>query len=704
AEARIGAWLDSLQRANLELRQREHTPLADIQRWSGLQGDALFDTLLVFENYPVHAALNSGDNMLGVANVEKIDRTHFPLTLTVRPDPSVQFEWEWDEARVEPATARALAGQIIGVLEQLTAATDETRLGQLSLQAPARYSTPVRHRYRSVLSQIEEQCRERVEQPAVWCEGEVLSYGELGAWSSDVGLELERAGVGREQLVGLCVSRGLSLVASVLGIWKSGGALVPLDPTYPEARLRQMLRGVEVVLADAETASKLREVLSGVRVVEVGATPASSQGGPASASRVEPHAEQLAYVIYTSGSTGEPKGVGVSHGSLSAHVDDFLARYGIGASDCQLFSSTINFDVWLHELLPALTRGGRVLMRGELAWELSTLTERLREQGVTFARVSTAYWTQWAKWLRHEGRGAALPTELRQVTVGGEGLSGEALKNWFSGPLSSVKLDNLYGPTETTVAALVHRTSEADVHEAVVPIGAPFLGRSAFVIDGWGREVPVGGIGELCIGGVTVARGYLGRASATAERFVPDPHTVGGRLYRSGDLSRVRADGTVEFLGRSDEQIKLRGYRIELGEVESALLACNGVSAAVAAVRGDGEHRQLMGYVTGTVDLERLKVEAASKLPDYMVPTAYVLLEALPLLANGKVDRRSLPEPVSSAREQRLSPRTAAETTLCEVWCLVLKRAEIGIRDNYFELGGDSILSLQIIALARQRG
>ncbi|MEI9936660.1 MAG: non-ribosomal peptide synthase/polyketide synthase [Pseudomonadota bacterium] len=704
AEARVGAWLDSLQRANLELRQREHTPLADIQRWSGLTGDALFDTLLVFENYPVHAALNNGANLLGVANVEKIDRTHFPLTLTVRPDPSVQFEWEWDEARVEPTTARALADQFIGALEQLTATSDETRLGELSLRGSARYSTSARYRYRSLLSQIEAQCIERAEQPAVWCEGEVLSYGDLGAWSSVVSLELERAGVRREQLVGLCVSRGLSLVASVLGTWKSGGALVPLDPTYPEARLRQMLRGVAVVLADSETAMKLREVLSGVRVVEVGAQPARSPEHPLFASRIESHAEQLAYVIYTSGSTGEPKGVGVSQGSLSAHVDDFLARYGIGASDCQLFSSTINFDVWLHELLPALTQGGRVLMRGQGAWEFSTLTERLREQRVTFARVSTAYWTQWAKWLRHEGRGAALPTELRQVTVGGEGLSGEALKDWFSGPLSSVSLDNLYGPTETTVAALYHRTSEADVHEAVVPIGAPFAGRTVFVIDSWGREVPVGGIGELCIGGVTVARGYLGRPSATAERFVPDPHTVGGRLYRSGDLSRLRADGTVEFLGRSDEQIKLRGYRIELGEVESALLACGGVSAAVAAVRGDGEHRRLVGYVTGAVDLEALKIEAASKLPGYMIPTAYVLLEALPLLANGKVDRRSLPEPVSSAREQRLAPRTPAETTLYEVWCHVLKRAEIGVRDNYFELGGDSILSLQIIALARQRG
>ncbi len=290
--------------------------------------------------------------------------------------------------------------------------------------------------------------------------------------------------------------------------------------------------------------------------------------------------------------------------------------------------------------------------------ELSTLTEQLREQEVTFARVSTAYWAQWVKWLRQEGREEALPSKLRQVTVGGEGLSGEALKDWFSGPLSSVRLDNLYGPTETTVAALYHSTSEADASEPVVPIGRPFASRNACLLDAWGRNVPVGGIGELCIGGVTVARGYLERASATAERFVPDPEAVAGRLYRSGDLSRLREDGTAEILGRADEQIKLRGYRIELGEIESALRACRGVKEAAAAVRGEGEHRRLVGYVTGAVDSGALKAEVGKKLPTYMVPTAYVVLESLPLMGNGKVNRRALPEPALVTRERRVQART----------------------------------------------
>ncbi len=304
-----------------------------------------------------------------------------------------------------------------------------------------------------------------------------------------------------ETLVGLCVERKLGLVAAVMGIWRAGGALVSLDPSYPSERLSQMLQGVDVLVVDSAARRSLSGLLEGRTVVELRPPPAAEALPEPNESWASPRPDQLAYVIYTSGSTGIPKGVAVSHRSLSAHVDDFLARYQLAAEDCQLFSSTINFDVWLHELLPALTRGGRVVMRGEGAWELATLTDTLRAQKVTFARVSTAYWSQWVKWLRREGRSTALPDKLRQVTVGGEGLSGDALKDWFAGPLSAVRLDNLYGPTETTVAALYHHTSELDAAEAVVPIGRPFPARSAFLVDPWGQQVPVGGVGELCIGG-----------------------------------------------------------------------------------------------------------------------------------------------------------------------------------------------------------
>ncbi|MFM0456284.1 AMP-binding protein, partial [Paraburkholderia nemoris] len=273
------------------------------------------------------------------------------------------------------------------------------------------------------------------------------------------------------------------------------------------------------------------------------------------------HPEQLAYVIYTSGSTGRPKGVAVSQRALSLHLEDFTGTYGISAQDTLLQSSTINFDVALHELLPALLMGGRVCMRGAAAWDLQALSSALATHQVTFARIPTALWQQW---LGEAPSRDALPA-LRQITVGGEGLPGDALARWQRSALAGVRLDNLYGPTETTVAALYRRTQPEDTQHVSAPIGIAYPGRSVCVLDGDGNEVPVGGLGELCIGGVSLARGYLGRPGLTAERFVPSPYNDGERLYRSGDLCRLRADGCIEYLGRLDQQVKLRGYRIELG-------------------------------------------------------------------------------------------------------------------------------------------
>ncbi|WP_394851110.1 non-ribosomal peptide synthase/polyketide synthase [Pendulispora rubella] len=688
AEEPVAAWLQRLQTHNTELRQYEHTALRDVQQWAKRTGEALFDTLLVYENYPIHEAMRQDDVSLDVTAMEKTDRTHYPLTLTLQADPVLRIEWEWDGARIERALAESLASAYAQVLEQFAAAENTTRVGEL-VTGPACAQSVPEYRFDAVGERVSRASRAHGKKEAVWCEGAVATYGELETWSNRVGQALVKRGVKRDELVGLCVERSVGLVAGLLGVWKSGGAFVPLDPTYPEERLREMLSGVRVVVCDAATAGRFADA-EVVRIDEVGVEPDEGAWGT-------PHPEQLAYVIYTSGSTGRPKGVGVSHRSLSLHVDDFVETYEIGAEDRVLFSSTINFDVSLHELLPVLTRGGCSVMRGKEAWELEQLTTTLREQGVTFARVSTAYWQQWVHRLPE-----ALP-KLRQVTVGGEGLAGDALARWFAGPLSTVKLDNLYGPTETTVASHRHRTQAADGGETIVPIGQTFPGRTSSVMDRWGNAVPTGGVGELCIGGASVARGYLERPSLTAERFVPDPHAEGGRLYRSGDVCRERADGVIEFLGRADAQIKLRGYRIELGEIETALRRCEGVTEAVAEVKGEGESRRLVGYVTGAASVDALRAAAEQKLPSYMVPSAFVVLDALPLLPNGKVNRRALPEPELETTEH-VAPRTEAETALQKIWQGVLKRESIGVTENFFELGGDSILSLQIIARAREAG
>ncbi|POR51579.1 non-ribosomal peptide synthase protein (TIGR01720 family)/amino acid adenylation domain-containing protein [Paraburkholderia eburnea] len=596
----------------------------------------------------------------------------------------------------DEATVARVAAQYEAILAQL--ADDETRrVGELTLPEAARVQEARVYGFASLADSLVAQARRSPDAVALRCEQQSLTYAELERWSGALAAQLVARGVRAETRVGLCVERGVGMIAALIGVIRSGGAFVPLDPEYPQARLEQMIEdaGITRVVADARSAARLADVLHGCEVVDVDAARDVSGDAPT----VTFHPEQLAYVLYTSGSTGRPKGVAVSHDSLWTHLEDFQSTYQISAQDTVLHSSTINFDVALHEILPALRVGATVEMRGIQPWDLQSLSERVSERRVTFARIPTALWQQWQ---RHAPARESL--SLRQVTVGGEALPGDALRHWKESALADIRLDNLYGPTETTVAALYRETTVDDTKPVTVPIGKPYPGRSARVIDAFGDEAPAGGLGELCIGGPTVSRGYLGRAALTAERFVPDPSGVpGSRQYRSGDLCRMRADGTVEFLGRLDQQVKLRGQRIELGEIEAVLRHCAGVREAAVIVHGAGEKQRLAGYVAGEVDIATLQRELESRLPGYMVPSSLTVLDKLPVMPNGKLDRKALPQPQEPTGE-RIAATNATEATLLSIWQTVLGRDDIGVTDNFFEVGGDSIQSLQIIARARETG
>ncbi|WP_126876085.1 non-ribosomal peptide synthetase [Paraburkholderia kururiensis] len=704
ADADVGVWLRDLQQAFATLRQYEHTPLAQVQQWAGRSGDALFDSLVVFENYPVDVA-RDGDGDLEIGAVESVDPTHYPLALAIIPRAQgLALEWSWDGARIDRTTVERLATHYETVLRQL-AEDSARRVGELELLTRGSGEAALtRYPFMSLGTALVAQAQRAPSAVAVRCEDESLGYGELDAWSAAVARQLMERGAGAEHRVGLCVRRGPALIAALVGIIRSGAAFVPLDPEYPAARLTQMMQdaGITRVVADAVSAQRMAGVLAGCEVIDVREAGVSGMA-PAGGFTAALHPDQLAYVLYTSGSTGRPKGVAVSHGALWTHLQDFLATYGISAADTVLHSSTVNFDVALHETLPALLTGATVEMRGEQPWDLQGLGERLVSRGVTFARIPTALWQQWQ---RHAPPREAL--RLRQVTVGGEALPGDALAHWREGPLGDIRLDNLYGPTETTIAALYRRTQDEDTGEVTVPIGRPYPGRTARVLDAFGDGAPVGGLGELCIGGPTVARGYLGRAALTAERFVPDPYGgPGARQYRSGDLCRMRADGTVEFLGRLDQQVKLRGQRIEPGEIEAVLRQCPGVREAAVVVTGEGEKRRLAAYVSGCVSgdvqPDTLQRTLEQKLPGYMVPSSVTVLERLPWMPSGKLDRAALPPPQEVPRG-RVGPSNELEALLLSVWCAVLGREDLGVTENFFEAGGDSIQSLQIIAKARQAG
>ncbi|MDQ1081786.1 amino acid adenylation domain-containing protein/non-ribosomal peptide synthase protein (TIGR01720 family) [Pseudoroseomonas cervicalis] len=689
----LSAWLGELQRLNGAMRQHEHTPLHRLQQWAGQPGEALFDSLLVFENYPVDPDAMRHD--LPLLSAESSERTHYPLSLAVLPGAeALQLKWAWRSDRIDAAQIEALSAEYNALLALLCNALDQP-LGALRL--PASVEPPAqRPIWRGVLERIGEQAARRATAEALWCDGERLSHGALWSWSNRVAQGLARRGVAREERIGLCLTRGLALPAGLLGILKAGAAFVPLDPDYPPDRLRAMLRdgGITRVLVDAQTASQLGDVLQGHETLPIESFADESDAEIAP----EIHPDQLAYVIYTSGSTGTPKGVAISHRSLALHLDDFQQRFAVGAADRVLQFSTVNFDAFLDQLLAPLSVGAAVVMRGPGLWDMAVLNRVLAEQPVSLAYLPCAYWQQWLHDLP-----AALPS-LRVMMVGGEALPGDALRRWFEGPLGHVRLDNRYGPTETTVTALVHETRAVDGQQAVVPIGSSYPHRSAQVLDVDGNPVPEGGVGELCIGGDSLARGYLNRPGLTAERFVPDPWGhAGGRLYRTGDLCRRRADGVVEFLGRIDGQVKLRGYRIELGEIEAALRGCAGVAMAAAALRGEGAGRRIIGYVTGAADAATVLAELRDKLPGPMVPSVVVVLEALPSLPNGKLDRNALPEPEQTTAGI-VAPRDATEEKLLRIWQAVLGRDAIGVEENFFAAGGDSILSLQLVARARQAG
>ncbi|HEV3048878.1 MAG TPA: non-ribosomal peptide synthetase, partial [Longimicrobium sp.] len=401
----------------------------------------------------------------------------------------------------------------------------------------------------------------------------------------------------------------------------------------------------------------------------------------------------LAYVIYTSGSTGRPKGVMVAHRSLVNHTAWQAAAFGIGAADTVLQRTSISFDASVWELWTPLATGARMLLlSSDAAKDPEAMGRAVAEGGVTVAQFVP---TLLQAVLGALPEGGKLP--CRNLFCGGEPLSAALVEEARSAGVGEVV--NLYGPTETTVDSTSHPCPAGDGHAPA--IGRPIANARIYVLDARGEPAPVGVAGELYVGGAGVARGYLGRAALTAERFVPDPFSVegGARMYRTGDLGRWRADGALEFLGRTDFQVKVRGFRIEPGEIEAALREHGGVRECAVLAREDAGERRLVAYVVGDVEAEALRAHARRSLPEYMVPAAFVTLEALPLTPNGKLDRKALPAPdFAPSAECYVAPRTPVEEVLAEIWAEVLRLERVGVHDSFFDLGGHSLLIIRLLA------
>ncbi|QDC03898.1 amino acid adenylation domain-containing protein [Pseudomonas sp. SWI7] len=715
AEQPLQAWLHALVELNLALREQEHTPLFDIQRWAGQGGEALFDNILVFENYPVSEALQAAPVDLRFGSIDNHEQSNYPLTVSVNAGSTVLLHFTYAGEAFDAPGIASIGDNLAHLLLQMVEGADGLCLGDLTLLDDGRQRAPVQDwgmaagEYPSLAPAhvlFEQQARRVPNHTALITETTELTYAQLNAAANRLAHRLIAQGVGPDVLVGIAVERDAPMVVALLAVLKAGGGYVPLDPKFPQERLQQMVEDSRVALL--LTQSHLRETLALDAQVQclLLDTPDDGNGsGSDPLNRV--HADNLAYVIFTSGSTGRPKGVAISHGALTRHA--FVAQWysDIHASDCVLQFATFNFDAFVEQLYAPLVCGATVMLRGNEIWDSETFYQRVLAHGISVADLPTAYWNLLAT--QFASVGPRDYGQLRQIHAGGEAMPPEGMAAWLKAGLGHVRLLNTYGPTETTVTSTTLDCTPYVLGEQPVPhtlpIGTALPGREIYLLDDAGQPVPTGVVGELVIGGELLARGYFGRSALTAERFLPDPFAGnGGRLYRTGDLARYRADGVIDYVGRVDHQVKIRGFRIELGEIETCLLAQAGVSEALVMAQPGPSGPQLVGYVVTQVDVATLREALKASLPDYMVPAHLMVLDGLPLSPSGKIDRKALPQPEAASSHAFVAPQTALEQQLATVWQDVLKLERVGVDDNFFELGGDSIISIQVVSRARQLG
>ncbi|MFB6420648.1 MULTISPECIES: non-ribosomal peptide synthetase [Bradyrhizobium] len=713
----VGDWLRRLQDQNLALREHGWTPLYEIQRLAGQAGQPLFDNILVFENYPIDEGLHrGGEGRPRIGRVVHVTPTNYALAVAVfAASDGLNIEFNYDRCRFDEAAILRVRDVLHGLLQQITA-NAECALGDLSaaVEQDARrtleWSGAAQLNSASpcadVVAHFEAQAAQAPSAVAVLWGDQRISYGELNTRANALARRLRLWNLAPDRLVGTALSRSPDMIIALLAVLKAGGAYLPLDPDYSTERLGHMLcdSGAALVLTQSALLERLAPVLREARVeglcIDELMPSAGDDGGNLD---VEIHPDSLAYVIYTSGSTGMPKGVAVARGPLAMHCEAIGRLYRMTSRDREFQTASFNFDIAHERWLVPLMTGGSLVLPSKPGLLVDDLVSEIARNSVTSIFLPPAYADQLSAALRQTGRRLA----IRACIVGGEAWSDSGIKA-FRASADVELLVNAYGPTETVIAPTAWIVDDAALtsHEPA-PIGRPVGARSAHILDSDLNIVPVGVTGELFIGGVGQARGYLNRRALTAERFVPDPFSdSGARFYRTGDLVRWRDDGVIEYIGRADQQVKIRGFRIELGEIEARLLEQRGVRAAVV-VAGEGRTgRQLLAYASGdpSLDGRALRDALSAILPDHMVPAAVTVLEQLPLTPNGKIDRRALPAPGEDALTRRSyeAPEDEIELALAKIWGELLDVDRVGRNDHFFELGGHSLLAVRVLSRVSQ--
>ncbi|MEL5322375.1 amino acid adenylation domain-containing protein [Serratia nevei] len=684
------------------LLAHEHAPLALAQRCSGVSpGAPLFSALLNYRH-------NNGEAVAlpeGVSLLSAEERTNYPFVLSVEDGGdslgvTAQVTETVDAQRVCDYMVQALSS-LAQALEQ----APETPVCSLAVVPEAERELLLHGWNRTerdypldqtLAALFEQQVRRTPHATALVSGAESLSYAQLNARANRLAHALIARGVGPDSRVAVCAERGLNMVTALFGILKAGGAYVPLDPAYPGERLQYILQDADPVLllADAAGRAALGEPVTPQLALEAALPETLSAENPAPRAQ----ASHLAYVIYTSGSTGKPKGAMNEHRGVVNRLVWMQEAYGLTAADTVLQKTPFGFDVSVWEFFWPLMVGARLVMaKPEGHKDPDYLSRAIEQYGVTTLHFVPSMLQSFLA----DGQAATRCGQVVRVMCSGEALPATLVAEFYR-RLPQAELHNLYGPTEAAVDVTAwHCSREAE--RVSVPIGRPIANTRIYLLDERGQPVPLGAVGELYIGGVQVARGYLHRPELTAERFLSDPFAPGGRMYRTGDVARYLANGDIEYLGRNDQQVKIRGFRIECGEIEAALATHPAVREAVVDARAVGDDKRLVAWVVPAADVAEetlagaLRQHVSAALPDYMVPSAWVVVAALPLSPNGKLDRRALPEPQGAQSQAAYeAPQGEHETLLAAIWRELLNVERVGRHDNFFELGGHSLLAVRL--------
>ncbi|WP_319451188.1 MULTISPECIES: non-ribosomal peptide synthetase, partial [unclassified Mycobacterium] len=680
--------LSQLQSVHNDTLEHQHLALNEIHRITGQ--DRLFDTIFGYENYPIDSAALSAVNGLAITESTGREYNHYPLTVQAQPGPALGFRVEYDGDVFDANSIHTLIGRLRRVLVAMTAdptgrlstvdvldASEHARLDELGNRAvltqPAAAAVSVPELFAAQVARTPEAV-------AISFEGRSTSYRELDEASNRLAHLLIDHGARPGAYVALLLERSAQAVVAMLAVLKTGAAYLAIDPALPADRIGFMLGDARPIAALTATGLTSRLDEFDGAVIDVDDPAVDNQPSTALSA---PRPDDIAYLIYTSGTTGVPKGVAITHRNLTHLAASTPKSLPTEQVWTQCHSYAFDFSVW--EIWAALLGGGRLVVVPE--WVTASPDEFHRM--LVSEQVSVLTQTPSAV-------AALSPAGLESVALllGGEACPAEVVDRWAPGRV----MVNAYGPTEITVYAAISAPLTAG--SGVPPIGSAVSTAALFVLDGWLRPVPVGVVGELYVAGDGVGVGYIGRTGLTGSRFVACPFgSPGGRMYRTGDLVRWGADGQLQYLGRADEQVKIRGYRIELGEIQTALVGLDGVEQAAVLAREDrpGDMR-LVGYVTGAVDPTAVRTALALRLPAYMIPAAVVALEALPLTPNGKLDTRALPTPEYTAGDHYRAPTNAVEEILAGIYAQMLGLDRVGIDDSFFDLGGDSLSAMRVIA------